>query len=66
MRDHQDAERHRLARADQVLSTLVIARTGPLPTLIEWDDDVPDWPTLRAEAIAAEQILAGAARASAA
>jgi uncharacterized protein (UPF0276 family) len=48
------------------LYALVVARTGPLPTLIEWDDDVPDWPTLRAEAIAAEQILAGAARASAA
>jgi hypothetical protein len=34
--------------------------------LIEWDNDVPDWPTLRAEAAAAEQILAGAAPASAA
>jgi uncharacterized protein (UPF0276 family) len=27
-----------------------IARSGPRPTLIEWDTDVPDWPTLRAEA----------------
>ena len=27
-----------------------IAHTGPLPTLIEWDNDVPDWPTLRTEA----------------
>jgi uncharacterized protein (UPF0276 family) len=35
----------------------VIARTGPLPTLIEWDNDVPDWPTLRAEAEAAQSIL---------
>lgn len=34
-----------------------IAKTGPLPTLIEWDNDVPDWPTLRAEAIAAGVIL---------
>jgi uncharacterized protein len=34
--------------------------------LIEWDNDVPDWATLRAEALAAEKILAGAARASAA
>jgi len=25
-------------------------RAGPKPTLIEWDTDVPDWPTLRAEA----------------
>jgi uncharacterized protein len=35
----------------------VIARTGPLPTLIEWDNDVPDWPVLRAEALAAQERL---------
>jgi uncharacterized protein (UPF0276 family) len=28
----------------------VVARIGPKPTLIEWDNDVPDWPTLLAEA----------------
>ena len=44
----------------------VIAHTGPMATLIEWDNDVPDWPALRAEADAAEQILAFAGRASAA
>lgn len=27
-----------------------LARTGPKPVLIEWDNDVPDWATLRAEA----------------
>lgn len=27
----------------------VIARTGPMPTLIEWDNDVPDWLVLRTE-----------------
>jgi uncharacterized protein (UPF0276 family) len=32
----------------------VIARTGPLPTLIEWDNDVPDFATLLAEAGAGE------------
>ena len=36
----------------------VIDRTGPLPTLIEWDNDVPDWPVLAAEARAAGAILA--------
>jgi hypothetical protein len=35
----------------------VIARTGPLPTLIEWDNDIPDWPVLRREAMAADAIL---------
>jgi uncharacterized protein len=40
----------------------VIARTGPLPTLIEWDNDVPDWLTLAAEARAAKAALDEAAR----
>ena len=39
----------------------VIARTGPLPTLIEWDNDVPAWPVLAAEAQAAKDILDRAA-----
>ncbi len=34
-----------------------IARTGPLPTLVEWDNDVPDWPVLKAEAARAGAIL---------
>ncbi len=34
----------------------VIARTGPLPTLIEWDDDVPDPARLVAEAHRAEAV----------
>lgn len=37
-----------------------IARGGPKPTLIEWDTDVPDWPTLRAEAERAATILSPA------
>lgn len=61
-----DAHGSAVADAVWALYALVIARTGPLPTLIEWDNAVPDWPTLRAEAAAAEQILAGAAPASAA
>ncbi|MGA7384523.1 MAG: DUF692 domain-containing protein [Methylocella sp.] len=35
----------------------VIARAGPLPTLIEWDNDVPDWAVLLAEALAAQERL---------
>ena len=46
----------------------VVARAGPLPTLVEWDNDLPDWPVLRAEAVRAGAILArggvGLARAS--
>lgn len=35
---------------------------GPLPTLVEWDANVPDWPTLMAEAERAEAVLFGAER----
>lgn len=35
----------------------VIAGCGPIPTLIEWDSAIPDWPVLRAEAQAARSIL---------
>lgn len=34
-----------------------IARSGAKPTLIEWDNDVPDWPVLVAEASRAARIL---------
>ncbi|MFZ1661404.1 MAG: DUF692 domain-containing protein [Paracoccaceae bacterium] len=39
-----------------------IAVGGPKPTLIEWDNDVPDWPTLAAEATLAVGILTEADR----
>ena len=35
----------------------VIARAGPVPALIEWDNDVPAWPVLEAEAIKADAIM---------
>mgnify|MGYP000028254443 CR=1 FL=1 len=35
-----------------------LAKTGPKPVLVEWDNDVPDWPTLRAEATRAAAVLA--------
>ncbi len=35
----------------------VIASTGPLPTLVEWDNDVPEWPVFRAEVLAAQARL---------
>jgi hypothetical protein len=36
----------------------VIARGGLKPTLIEWDNDVPAWPVLFAEARIAERVMA--------
>ncbi len=35
----------------------VVARAGAIPTLIEWDSDIPEWQRLRAEAAAAQAIL---------
>lgn len=37
-----------------------LAKAGPIPTLIEWDTDVPDWPVLAAEAARADAALAAA------
>lgn len=34
-----------------------LAQTGPAPILVEWDNDVPDWPTLRDEAARAAHAL---------
>ncbi|HTO63485.1 MAG TPA: DUF692 domain-containing protein [Bradyrhizobium sp.] len=34
-----------------------IRRCGAIPTLIEWDSKLPDWPILKAEAAAAQAIL---------
>ncbi|MEC8293156.1 MAG: DUF692 family multinuclear iron-containing protein, partial [Pseudomonadota bacterium] len=50
--------------ADPVWTLLdyTLARSGPLPTLIEWDTDVPEWPLLAAEARRAETALAQLAR----
>jgi len=44
----------------------VIGRIGPVATLIEWDNDVPAWPVLRREALAAKAILDRRSQASAA
>lgn len=39
------------------LFEIVIGRLGPIPTLVEWDSAVPDWPVLKAEAAAAQALL---------
>jgi uncharacterized protein len=39
------------------LYEIVIQRSGPVSTLIEWDSAIPDWPVLKAEAAAARKIL---------
>ena len=61
--DHGDLlliDSHGTAVVDPVwhLYEQTIALAGPKPTLIEWDNDVPDWPVLMAEAARAAVILA--------
>ena len=40
----------------------VLERTGPIASLIEWDNDVPDWPVLLSQAAAANARLDATAR----
>ena len=50
---------HGTATADPVWELLdhALAATGPAPVLVEWDNDVPDWATLRAETMRAASVL---------
>jgi uncharacterized protein (UPF0276 family) len=50
---------HNSTVADDVFALYrhTLERTGPLPTLIEWDNDVPAFPVLLAEATRANQML---------
>jgi len=57
-----DSHGSRIADPVWQLYESVITQTGPLPTLIEWDNDVPDWPVLAAEAAAARRMLARVSR----
>ena len=46
-----------VADAVWTLFDIVAGRCGPIPTAVEWDGKVPDWPVLKAEATAAQAIL---------
>lgn len=57
-----DAHNAPVAAAVWQLYTDAIARIGPVPTLIEWDNDLPDWTSLVAEAERARRVMVGALR----
>ena len=44
------------------LLAYALAKTGPRPVLIEWDNDVPDWASLRAEAQRGAEALGALAK----
>jgi uncharacterized protein (UPF0276 family) len=54
---------HGTAVRDDVMALYrhTVARCGPVPTLIEWDNDVPAFPALLAEAARADAVLAAEA-----
>lgn len=64
-RDDEDEllliDSHDCAISDPVWSLYrdLVARIGPRPTLAEWDSNLPAWPVLRAQALAARQIMVG-------
>ncbi|MCY0096568.1 DUF692 domain-containing protein [Hoeflea ulvae] len=53
-----DAHDRPVADAVWKLYEIVISQAGAIPTLVEWDNDVPEWPVLRREAQLADAILA--------
>ncbi|MDK3073148.1 DUF692 domain-containing protein [Sedimentitalea sp. JM2-8] len=53
-----DSHAHPVAEPVWDLLGHVLARSGPKPVLVEWDNDVPEWPVLRSEAECAAAALA--------
>jgi len=53
-----DSHGTQVAEAVWSLFRQAIARTGPVPTLIEWDNDVPTFPVLSGEVERAQRVLA--------
>jgi uncharacterized protein (UPF0276 family) len=52
-----DAHDRKVIDAVWDLYRRTIGRSGPKPTLIEWDSNIPEWPELHAEARLADRIM---------
>jgi uncharacterized protein (UPF0276 family) len=52
-----DSHDRRVAPAVWTLYETAVGLCGPVPTLVEWDSDLPEWPVLAGEAAAAQAIL---------
>jgi uncharacterized protein len=59
-----DTHRGHVSEGVWDLYRATLARTGPVSTLIEWDDAIPEWPVLAAEAEKARAIRDEVTRAS--
>ncbi|MDJ0928180.1 MAG: DUF692 domain-containing protein [Gammaproteobacteria bacterium] len=54
-----DSHNRRVAEPVWQLLARALARTGPLPVLVEWDSELPAWEVLADEARRADELLAG-------
>ncbi len=54
-----DSHGHPVVDPVWALYEYTLEKSGPKPSLIEWDDNIPDWPELESEAGRAAQILDG-------
>lgn len=52
-----DAHDRAVAEEVWALHAYALSRIGPRPSLIEWDNDIPDWPVLAAQARRADAAL---------
>jgi uncharacterized protein (UPF0276 family) len=52
-----DSHDRQVAQRVWELFEIVVRRCGPLPTLVEWDGNIPEWSVLQAEADSAQAIL---------
>jgi uncharacterized protein len=52
-----DAHDRAVANPVWALFRHVLSLVGPVPSLVEWDNDVPEWPVLFAEAEAAQALI---------
>jgi uncharacterized protein (UPF0276 family) len=52
-----DSHDHPVAGPVWALFDMVIGQCGPVPTVVEWDSDIPEWSVLKAEAASAQAIL---------
>jgi uncharacterized protein (UPF0276 family) len=59
-----DAHDRTVRDAVWALYRRVIERAGAIPTLIEWDNDVPAWSALHAEAMKADRIMRASTKGS--
>jgi uncharacterized protein (UPF0276 family) len=54
-----DSHSHPVIDPVWALFDYTLKKTGPKPALIEWDDNIPDWPRLESEAARAATLLDG-------